>query len=174
MNVNHHVNCDLVQRKKFLCKPSLTLLDSVKKCGVVLEYSCRSGRCGVCKAKVVGETEVVHHDESALSPDELASGVILTCCRTALGDVRLNIDDLSQFVDIRIKTLPCRVDSFERLTDDVVEVVLRMPQKDPLNYLPGRYLDIIGKSGLRRSYSIANAPRQDGKLEFRSTKLRGA
>lgn len=156
----------LSNKKEFLCEPGVTLLDSARAHGVVLEYSCRSGRCGVCKAVVVGETEVIHHDESALSPEEIASGFILTCCRTALTDVRMDIEDLGQFVDIKSKTLPCRVDSFRRLADDVVEVVLRLPPKDPLNYLPGQYVDIIGKNGVRRSYSIANAPRQDGKLEF--------
>ena len=159
--------------KKFLCEPGVTFLDSARKHGVVLEYSCRSGRCGVCKAGVVGETEVIHHDESALSLDELASGVILTCCRTALTDVRLDIEDLGQFADIKSKTLPSRVDSFRRLADDVVEVVLRLPPKDSLNYLPGQYVDIIGKSGVRRSYSIANAPRQDGRLEFQIRQVKG-
>jgi CDP-4-dehydro-6-deoxyglucose reductase len=156
----------LCNGKKFLCEPGVTLLDSAKKHGVVLEYSCRSGRCGICKAGVVGETEVIHHDESVLSLEEIASGFILTCCRTALSDVRLDIEDLGEFAQIKSKTLPCRVDSFRRLADDVVEVVLRLPPKDPLNYLPGQYVDIIGKSGVRRSYSIANAPRRDGKLEF--------
>lgn len=163
----------LSNEKKFLCEPGVTLLDSARKHGVVLEYSCRSGRCGVCKAVVVGETEVIHHDESALSLEEVASGFILTCCRTALTDVHLDIEDLGQFVDIKSKTLPCRVDSFRRLADDVVEVVLRLPPKAPLNYLPGQYVDIIGKSGVRRSYSIANAPRQDGKLEFQIRQVKG-
>lgn len=156
----------LSNQKTFLCEPGATLLDSAKKHGVILEYSCRSGRCGICKSRAVGETEVIRHDESVLSADELLSGYILTCCRTALSNVCLDIEDLSQFADIISKTLPCRVDSFQRLADDVMQVVLRLPPKDPLNYLPGQYVDIIGKNGVRRSYSLANAPRQDGKLEL--------
>ena len=163
----------LSNERTFTCEPGVTLLDSAKKQGVVLEYSCRSGRCGVCKAHAIGETEVIHHHESILSPEELASGYILTCCRTALSDVRLDIDDLSQFADIKSKTLPCRVDSFKRLADDVVEVILRLPPKDPLNYMPGQYVDIIGRDGVRRSYSIANAPRQDGRLELQIRKVEG-
>ncbi|OXS23022.1 FAD-binding oxidoreductase [Pseudomonas rhodesiae] len=163
----------LSNEKTFSCEPGVTLLDSAKKQGVILEYSCRSGRCGVCKAQVVGETEVIHHHESVLSSEELASGYILTCCRSALSDVRLDIEDLNQFADIRSKTLPCRVDSFSHLADDVVEVVLRLPPKDPLNYMPGQYVDIIGKNGVRRSYSIANAPRQDGRLELQIRKVEG-
>lgn len=163
----------LSSERTFSCEPGLTILDSARKNGIVLEYSCRSGRCGVCRAHVVGETQVIHHNESALTAEEVASGYILTCCRTALNDVRLNIEDLGQFASIKSKTLPCRVDSFKPLTDDVVEVVLRLPPKDPLNYLPGQYVDIIGKSGVRRSYSIANAPRQDGRLEFQIRQVDG-
>lgn len=163
----------LSNQKTFICEPGVTLLDSAKKHGVALEYSCRSGRCGICKSKAIGETEVIRHDESVLSAGELASGYILTCCRTALSDVCLNIEDLSQFVDINSKTLPCRVDSFKLLAEDVVEVVLRLPPKDPLNYLPGQYVDIISKCGVRRSYSLANAPREDGKLELQIRQVAG-
>lgn len=163
----------LSNEKTFSCEPGVTLLDSAKKHGVVLEYSCRSGRCGVCKAHAIGDTEVIHHDESVLSVNEVASGYILTCCRTATGNVRLDIEDLGQFADIKSKTLPCRVDSFQCLADDVVEVILRLPPKDPLNYLPGQYVDIIGKNGVRRSYSIANAPRADGKLELQIRQVEG-
>ncbi|NWD23849.1 2Fe-2S iron-sulfur cluster binding domain-containing protein [Pseudomonas yamanorum] len=163
----------LSNQKTFHCEPGVTLLDSAKKHGMALEYSCRSGRCGVCKSHAAGETEVIRHDESVLTVDELASGYILTCCRTALGNVCLDIEDLSQFADINSRTLPCRVDSFKRLADDVVEVILRLPPKDPLNYLPGQYVDIIGKGGVRRSYSLANAPRSDGRLELQIRQVPG-
>lgn len=163
----------LSNEKTFLCEPGLTLLDSAKKHGLVLEYSCRSGRCGVCRAVAMGDTEVIHHDESVLSPEEVASGYILTCCRTALSDVQLDIEDLSLFADIKSKTFPCRVDSFTRLSDDVVEVFLRLPPTSPLNYVPGQYVDVIGKNGVRRSYSIANAPRRDGKLGLQIRQVLG-
>lgn len=163
----------LSNEKSFLCEPGVTLLDSAKKNGVVLEYSCRSGRCGICIAHAHGVTEVIRHDESILSAEQVAQGYILTCCRTASSDVRLNIEDLSQFADIKSKTLPCRVDSFQRLAEDVIEVVLRLPPRDPLNYLAGQYVDIIGKNGVRRSYSLANAPRQDGKLKLQIRQVEG-
>lgn len=163
----------LSNQKTFLCEPGVTLLDSAKKHGVVLEYSCRSGRCGICKAQSIGETEVIHHDESVLLPAEMAAGYILTCCRTALSDVQLDVEDLSQFEDIKSKTLPCRVDSYRRLAEDVMEVILRLPPKDPLSYLPGQYVDVIGKNGVRRSYSIANAPREDGRLELQIRHVAG-
>ncbi|WP_145481877.1 FAD-binding oxidoreductase [Yersinia rohdei] len=143
-----------------------SLLDSAKAAGITLEYSCRSGRCGVCKATVLsGDTEA-HREETSLTTEEVAAGIILTCCRHAISDVEIDAEDIGALGDVEVKTLPCRIDTITRLADNVVEVILRVPPASKLHYLPGQYLDVIGDGGLRRSYSIANAPRADGKLEL--------
>ncbi len=142
------------------------MLDSARTEGITLEYSCRTGRCGVCKTKVLsGETEAFK-DETSLTPDESAAGLILTCCRHALTDVEIDAEDLGALGNVVVKTLPCRIDTISKLADNVVEVILRLPPNSKFTYLPGQYLDIIGEAGLRRSYSIANAQRADGKLEL--------
>lgn len=142
-----------------------TVLDCAKSKDIILEYSCRTGRCGVCKAHVnQGRTEV-RQEEQALSDEEAAAGYILTCCRSALTDLDLDVEDLSQFAQCPAKTLPCRVDSITPLADDVVGVVLRLPPNNGMNYLAGQYIDVIAR-GMRRSYSIANFPRSDGKIEL--------
>ncbi len=142
------------------------MLDSARTEGITLEYSCRTGRCGVCKTKVLsGETEAFK-DETSLTPDERAAGWILTCCRSALTDVEIDAEDMSALGDIVVKTLPCRIDAISKLASNVMEVILRVPPKSQFTYFPGQYIDIIGEAGLRRSYSIANAQRADGKLEL--------
>lgn len=156
----------LSNHKTFTTEPGKSLLDSAKSQGTVLEYSCRTGRCGVCKANVLkGETEAIQV-ELALTEQERSAGAILTCCRAAITDVELDIEDLGLLADIQIKTMPCRLDTLERLADDVVRVVLRTPPKSALSFLAGQYIDVIGKEGVRRSYSIANAVREDAKLEL--------
>lgn len=148
-----------------------TILEAARAQNVALEYSCRTGRCGVCKAKAVcGETEAVKPEES-LTDTERSEGLILTCCRTAATNVRLAIEDLGELGNIQTKTVPCRIDDIRKLAPDVVEVVLRMPPTNKIEYLPGQYVDMIGKEGLRRSYSIANAPREDGKLTLQIRKV---
>jgi len=147
------------------------MLDSARTEGITLEYSCRTGRCGICKTKVLsGETEAFK-DETSLTPDERAAGLILTCCRHALTDAEIDAEDLGALGNITVKTLPCRVDTISKLADNVVEVILRLPPNSKLTYLPGQYLDIICEGGLRRSYSIANAQRDDGKLELQIRKV---
>jgi CDP-4-dehydro-6-deoxyglucose reductase, E3 len=148
-----------------------SILESARQAGILLEHSCRTGRCGVCKAKVIsGDSEVLQAEES-LTSEEGADGFILTCCRAPKTDLQLDIEDLGELGSIQTKTLPCRIDSLQLLSDDVVEVILRTPPTSRLEYLPGQYVDMIGKDGLRRSYSVANAPREDGKVTLQIRKV---
>ena len=152
--------------RRYDAKPDESLLDAALRQGVVLDYSCRTGRCSSCKGRVrSGETAALH-DEIGLSIEDRAHGFILTCVRQACGPVELEIDDLGDVILPEAKTLPCRIQSIERLSHDVVRVVLRLPPTAALDFLPGQYIDVIGAEGLRRSYSIANAPRKDKQIEL--------
>lgn len=163
----------LASAKHFDCTAEQTLLEAARAAGFALEHSCRTGRCGVCKALVIRGDTVALSDETALTAEERAASIILTCCRSALTDLTLDIEDLGELGSIQVKTLPCRIDSLTLLADDVIEVTLRTPATSCLAYLPGQYIDVIGKDGLRRSYSIANAPRDDGKLTLQIRKVSG-
>lgn len=161
----------LTNATAFEGKDGKSILESARQQGIVLEHSCRTGRCGVCKAKVIsGETEAIQAEESLTKQDE-ADGYILTCCRAAKTDLQLDIEDLGELSSIQTKMLPCRINSLQFLSDDVVEVVLCTPPASRLEYLPGQYVDIIGKDGLRRSYSIANEPREDGEITLQIRKV---
>lgn len=149
----------------FDVEPGKTVLDGAKSKNIFLEYSCRTGRCGVCKAKVLQGATSVERQEQALCAEEVAAGYILTCCRSALSGVELDIEDLGEFAQFPSKTLPCRIDSITPLADDVVKVILRLPPNAGFDYLTGQYIDVIGQ-GVRRSYSLANSPRADGRLEL--------
>lgn len=161
----------LANNTSFGAEPNQTILEAAHNQSVALEYSCRTGRCGVCKAGVKrGATEAIKPEE-CLTEEEKSEGFILTCCRSASTDLQLDIEDLGDLGQIQVKTLPCRIDEIHQLTDDVIEVVLRTPPTSKLEYLPGQYVDMIGKDGLRRSYSIANAPRGDGKITLQIRKV---
>lgn len=152
--------------KSYDAQAGEALLDAALRQGVVLDYSCRTGRCSSCKGRVrSGETAALH-DELGLSAEDKAHGFILTCVRRACGPVELEIEDLGDVVLPEAKTLPCRIQSIERLSHDVVRVMLRLPPNSALDFLPGQYIDVIGAEGLRRSYSIANAPRADKQIEL--------
>lgn len=156
----------LSNAKQFPCTEESTLLDAARTHGLVLEYSCRTGRCGVCKAQVIsGKTQTIKNEE-ALTPEEASSGYILTCARSAIDDVVLDIEDLGRLASIKTQTLPCRIDSIQKLTPYVIRVILRLPPKNNFEFLSGQYIDIIAKNGIRRSYSIASAHSTSDKIEL--------
>jgi CDP-4-dehydro-6-deoxyglucose reductase len=151
--------------KTFAADSNVSILDAARAGGVTLEHSCRTGRCGVCKASVLaGDTAVLRPEES-LTDAERADGIVLTCCRAATSDLALDVEDLDRLAGLEIRTIPARVVSLSPLAPDIMHVVLRTPPASPLRFLPGQYVDVIAE-GVRRSYSLANAPRADGLLEL--------
>lgn len=161
----------LANKTSFAAESSQTILEAARIQSIALEHSCRTGRCGVCKAKVAqGATQAIKPEES-LTEEEKSEGFILTCCRSASTDLLLDIEDLGELGQIQVKTLPCRINGIHQLADDVIKVILRTPPNSKLDYLPGQYVDMIGKDGLRRSYSIANAPREDGQVTLQIRKV---
>ena len=152
--------------KSFPVSDGLNILESAAQNQISLPYSCKTGRCSTCKCKVIsGETKVLVN-ESGLTELEKAEGWILSCARTAITDVVLEVEDMRGVVLPPAKTQPCRISSLERLAPDVIKVVLRLPPSVIFNFIPGQYIDIIGPGGIRRSYSVANAPKADNSLEL--------
>lgn len=149
---------ELSNGKTYALNERVSMLDAALAAGLVLEHSCKTGRCSSCKARVVRGATTALRPEEGLTAHDIAEGYVLTCVRTAESDVALNIDDLGEVADYPARTWPARIQSLEREADDVMRVVLRLPPTAHLRYLAGQYVDVIGPGGLRRAYSIANAP----------------
>ena len=142
--------------REFAVESGVTLLDAASSAGIVLPYSCRTGRCSTCKAFVrSGQTRPLT-DEIGLGTEEIDAGWILTCVRTAETNAELEIEDLGAVRLPQPKTLPCRVAELEKFAPDVLRVKLRLPPTSNFSFVPGQYIDIIGMNGTRRSYSLAN------------------
>ncbi|UUL82163.1 FAD-binding oxidoreductase [Sphingomonas qomolangmaensis] len=151
--------------KEFGAEPGQSILNAALSQSLALEYSCRNGNCGVCKTSIiVGESELLR-PEIALSADDVAAGFGLTCCRTATSDMAIGSDDLARISHLAIRTLPARISSIDLLAPDVVRVLLRLPPRTDFAYVAGQFIDVIW-NGVRRSYSLASAPREDGLLEL--------
>jgi ferredoxin len=55
-----------------------TLLQTARSAGLQAPYSCETGSCGTCMARIVeGSARMVNND--ALEDDEVADGYVLTC-----------------------------------------------------------------------------------------------
>ncbi|MFM9898062.1 FAD-binding oxidoreductase [Sphingorhabdus sp.] len=160
------VQVNLTTGLHFDCLDGVSVLESAAKAQIALPYSCKTGRCSSCKCKVLSGQSRLLVDELGLTTEETEDGWILSCARTAVSDLLIEVEDISGFVIPTVKTLPARISSLKKLAPDVLRVILRVPPNNILNYLPGQYVNVIGAGGVRRSYSIANAPSADGQLEL--------
>lgn len=156
----------LANGRSFAANPGTSILDAALAAGLVLEHSCRTGRCGSCKTRVVQGTSAALRDEVSLTADELADRFVLTCVREADSDLTIDAEDLSALAGIVPKTLPCRIDTISRVAEDVVRVELRLPPNAGFAFRAGQYVDVLGPGGLRRSYSVASDMHRPGRLEL--------
>lgn len=140
----------------FSCAPEDTILNGAQKENITLDYSCKTGRCQSCKAKVVKGTSLATVEETGLSEQEKSKGYILTCVRTPTSDLTLDIEDLSEYSLEKVKTIPSKIDLISKVSSNVIELHLRIPPNAAFNYLSGQYINII-KGDYKRSYSIANS-----------------
>lgn len=143
--------------RSFPAENGLTLLAAAEATGVVLPYSCRTGRCSSCRMKLVSGKTRAQVEEVGLSATERAAGYILGCVREAESDVEVEVEDFTGLDLPAKRTLPCRLDSVEDLSANVRRIVLRLPPTAGFRFLPGQYVDVIGPRGVRRSYSLASA-----------------
>ena len=150
-----------------------SMLDAALAKGVVLEHSCRTGRCGSCKAHVTHGSTVSLRPSVALTDEERARGWVLTCTEEALSDTQLDIEDLGALVHIETRVTPARIDAIERLADDVLRVQLRLPPRSPFRFLAGQYLDVTSPAGVKRSYSIASAAASPERVELQVRRVEG-
>ncbi len=145
--------------RHFSAEASETLLAAGIRQGIGLPYGCKDGACGSCKCKKL-EGSVVHgpHQSKALSEEEEAQGLILTCCATAQSDVVLESRQVTEAGAFPIKKMPVRVAAMCKASDDVMVIQLQLPANDVMKFHAGQYIEFMLRDGSRRSYSMANAP----------------
>ena len=151
----------------FSADPDETILAAAIRQGVGLPYGCKDGACGSCKCKkLAGSVAHGPHQAKALSADEEAAGFVLTCCGVAQSDLVLESRQVTQAGAFAVRKMPSRVASIERLSHDVIRLQMQLPANEPFLYHAGQYVEFILRDGVRRSYSMANAPHRGPGLEL--------
>jgi CDP-4-dehydro-6-deoxyglucose reductase len=145
--------------RSFTSHPGETLLAAAIRQGIGMPYGCKDGACGSCKCQKL-EGSVTHgpHQSKALSDDEKARGLVLTCCAVALSNVVLESRQVTSEGAFPIKKMPTRVSAMEKKSADVMLLKLQLPAGEPFAYHAGQYVEFMLRDGARRSYSMANAP----------------
>ena len=160
--------------RSFVANPGEAILAAGIRSGVGLPYGCKDGACGSCKCRKI-EGTVVHgpHQSKALSPEEEASGFILTCCGVPHSDVVLESRQVTDESAFPIRKMPTRVIGLERKSHDVMLIKLQLPANDTFKYHAGQYIEFILQGGARRSYSMGNAPHHGPGVELHIRHMAG-
>jgi CDP-4-dehydro-6-deoxyglucose reductase len=151
---------------QFRVSDGQSILDAALQQGIGLPYGCRNGACGTCVASLISGS--VHYPEGEPEALEGRSGnkPVVICKAHADSDLVIAVREVQTNPDISIKTLPCRAEHLQRLSHDVMQVLLKLPDSERLQFLAGQYIEFILKDGRRRAFSIANPPHRDDVLEL--------
>ena len=142
-----------------------TILEAALRQGFNLPNACQSGMCGTCVAQVVsGEVQMGEYDDCALTDEDAAAGMVLLCACHAQSDVVLDLPAYEGAKAIASRTMPARVAHID-VRGKMALLRLVLPKSPPFKFHAGQYADILYK-GAVRSYSLANAPSDNGVMEF--------
>ena len=162
----------LRNNKIFSCGENENLIEAARRAGIMLDHSCLSGRCSSCKTKVESGSSKPLSPEISLSEEEREEGYILSCIRAPISDMVLDVEDLGEYNLSLPKTVPAKIESLNKMTEDVIRVELRFPKNQGLNFISGQYIDVI-RGTHKRSYSIANSQKPSGIIELLIKKYPG-
>jgi NAD(P)H-flavin reductase/ferredoxin len=143
-----------------------TVLEAALAAGVPFPHSCKSGRCGACKARLVsGDVTLLEHSPFALDATEKQAGSILACRAIPLNDVTVAWTDDRVVTGVRASIM-----ALHDMTADIHRLVLR--PETPIAFNPGQFFEIELAPGISRSYSIASEIGAED-LEFHVRRIPG-
>lgn len=150
------MNISTVEGKCFKSIEGESILASALDSGLIFEHSCKTGLCGVCKATLLEGQVKTTQDPVALTAKDISGNKILTCSCEAVSDILIDAVDLEMFQGIETKVFPTRINVLKKLSEDIVQVVLRLPPNANFTFLEGQFIDVMW-NGVKRSYSIASS-----------------
>jgi CDP-4-dehydro-6-deoxyglucose reductase len=154
--------------QSFLCDPGMAILDAGLIAGIGLPHNCRGGACGTCKSEVL-EGSVDHGWvlSFAITDEEKAAGKCLICQSKPTSATLVIRPDGAVAPAAEDVAAPIEagglVVASEALTPSIRRLVVALPEGVRFRYRAGMHVE-IGTPGVakRRTYSIANAPGDDG------------
>lgn len=154
---------------RFTVSGEAALLDELSDSGFPLNFSCRKGDCGQCAAiPVSGEFTAL----DATTPWQQGSRILL-CNSRAVGDVAIEIEYLPELENIRHLRSPCKIVQLNKLSANVVEVLLRLPPDSSFRFVPGQHIRLTSRAKVTRSYSLAEPASPDNLLRIHVRRTEG-
>lgn len=143
-----------------------TVLDAALRQGFEFPYSCGSGTCGTCMGKVLaGNYTYADVEPYALDDAAENENFALFCSVRPTSDMIIELEDVYGPEYLPVRKGSYEIEDYKVIKSDIYQVFLN-PKKKKIQYHAGQYLKIICDDGIPLPFSIANAPRADGKLEL--------
>ena len=142
------------------CKAGEKVLDAAFRAKINLPMDCSDGVCGTCKCRAESGSYDLGDDyiEDALSDDEKAGGLVLTCQMVPQSDCVIAVPASSTVCKTEQSKFAATVTKIEQHNDAAVVLELNVDSIPPV-FLAGQYVNIdVPGSGQHRSYSFSSAP----------------
>ena len=144
-----------------------TILEAGLRAGIGLPFECRNGACGKCKCTLLhGSVDYGAYQASALTEAEKALSTALMCCAVPRSDLEIEYAAGDAAAAATVQTYIGRVHSMERLSDEVMRLLVTLPAGETLRFVAGQYINILLADGQRRAFSFANPPHQSEHIEL--------
>ena len=144
------------------CRKGEKVLDAAFRNKINLPMDCSDGVCGTCKCRAESGSYDLGEDyiEDALTEDEAAEGLVLTCQMVPSSDCVISVPVTAASCKTGQQVFAATVTRIEPHHDAAVVLELSVDEGDDAPvFLPGQYVNIdVPGSGGHRSYSFSSAP----------------
>lgn len=142
------------------CGANEKVLDAAFRNRINLPMDCSDGVCGTCKCRAENGSYDLGdgYIDEALTQDEAAAGLVLTCQMVPTSDCVIAVPVPSTACKTGTAQFGAAVGAVTPFGDAAYELVLDIAAEAPV-FLPGQYVNIaVPGSGQHRSYSFSSAP----------------
>ncbi len=156
---------------EFTVEGHATLLQAGLQAGLMLNYGCGNGTCGMCKVRVIsGEVARTRPCDYPLSEAERRQGYTLACAHTAASsELTLELLEAGGPQDIPEQQIVSHVRAITELAPDTRLLHLQTPRTHRLRFLAGQSVTLgLATDGddLHATHAVASCPCDDRNLLF--------
>jgi benzoate/toluate 1,2-dioxygenase reductase component len=142
------------------CDADEKVSDAAFRQKINVPMDCRDGVCGTCKCRAErGTYELGFYLEDAMTEDEAAAGMVLSCQMMPKSDCVIAIPASSQACKTGAQSVQASVAGVEALSETSFRLRVRLAAQ--MGFLPGQYVNVqvqVPGTGQTRAYSFSSAP----------------
>lgn len=140
------------------CDADEKVSDAAFRQKINVPMDCRDGVCGTCKCKAErGDYELGFYLEDAMTEEEAAQGMVLTCQMMPKSDCVIAIPASSLACKTGAQTVQATVAGVEALSETSFRLRVTLPAAMP--FLPGQYVNVqVPGTTATRAYSFSSHP----------------